>query len=96
MIVTFDKSKSSTFDLYNSAFNKEEEILFVDEKNRKTINIENYFLSKKSIILLYKNDNELHEKKHLKAKEYPVSLEISLFYKIYKERKNKYAGLDSN
>ena len=52
MIVTFDKSKSSTFNLYNSAFNKEEEILFVDEKNRKTINIENYFLSKKSIILL--------------------------------------------
>lgn len=70
MIVTFDKSKSSTFNLYNSAFNKEEEILFVDEKNRKIINIENYFLSKKSI--------------------------ISLFYKIYKERKNKYAGLDSN
>lgn len=65
MIVTFDKSKSSTFNLYNSAFNKEEEILFVDEKNRKIINIEDYFLSKKSIISLYKNDNELHEKKYL-------------------------------
>lgn len=54
MIVTFDKSKSSTFNLYNSAFNKEEEILFVDEKNRKIINIENYFLSKKSIIYFIK------------------------------------------
>lgn len=65
MIVTFDKSKSSTFNLYNSAFNKEEEILFVDEKNKKIINIEDYFLTKKSKISLYKNDNELHEKKYL-------------------------------
>lgn len=93
MIVTFDKQNSSTFSLFNSSFNKEKEMLFVDVKNRKIINNEEYFLSKKSIISLYKNDKELQEKKYSKAKEYAVSREISIFYKIYTERKNKYAGV---
>lgn len=93
IIVTFDKQNSSTFSLFNSSFNKEKEMLFVDVKNRKIINNEEYFLSKKSIISLYKNDKELQEKKYSKAKEYAVSREISIFYKIYTERKNKYAGV---
>ena len=80
---------SSSYDPPSREFTVNDHIVSVDH--------EAYLKSDKTILSLWKEalkpSEDTAEPKYAKAEEYRFSKEISLFYKIYSGRKNKFAGV---
>lgn len=81
--------KHSSYDTKTGFFSVSDETVRIDQ--------EKYLKSEKTILCYWKEScipEEIAEApKYRKAEEYKFSEEISVFYKVYGERKNKYAGV---
>lgn len=95
MIMYLEKGGENNIQVKQSYFDDKTKMFCVSEETA-LINCESYLKSEKTILSCYKeffNPTEKDAPKYNKAEEYRFSDEISVFYKIYSERKNKKAGV---
>lgn len=96
VLIFASSDQSETITIYNSSFDKRTGQFNV-LPDVKEIGSGEFFTSRKSVLSLWKLqdgvEDKLEEEKYRKASEYRFSKEISLFYRIYKGRKNRYAGV---
>ena len=92
VLIQLDRIPHSSISLYMSHFDKESNIFSVLPE-KKTLNTDQFLNTQKSILSLWNQDSEkLAEPREKHTKQYSFSKEISLFYVIYPERKNRFAG----
>jgi len=95
IIMYLEKGGENNIQVKQSSFDDKTKMFCVREETA-LINCESYLKSEKTILSCYKEFFNLTEKdapKYNKAEEYQFSEEISVFYKIYSDRKNKKAGV---
>lgn len=95
MIVVMERGKDdAVINAFKSTFDERTREFSVAEEPIE-INADLYLRSNKTIIACLKSVHEHEEKaaKYSRAEEYRFSDEISLFYKLYSKRKNRYAGV---
>ena len=96
MIAVFRREKHVSFSAYQSVYNIKEKI-FQIQKEAVPVVATRYFETRKTILSCIKENSEEYEQnyssRYKKAQEYRFSEEISLFYKVYEGRKNRYAGV---
>lgn len=95
MILVLEKGKAENIKIYDSSYDEAARQFSVSDKDI-SINADTYLKTDKTILSCLKSDKKNVEDKksqYNKAEEYKFSEEISLFYKIYSGRKNKYAGV---
>lgn len=96
MIVFMEKGENPAIEVKRSTFDKKNNVFTVSGKTA-LIDKKTYLESEKTIISC--RDDAMSsraggsEPVYNKAEEYAFSKEISLFYKVYSDRKNKYAGV---
>lgn len=94
MIILLEKGDASKIEVTQSLYDTKSRYFSVSDSVQ--IDADFYLKSKKTILACLKAKEQPKEKKascYSKAEEYQFSSEISLFYKIYSERKNKFAGV---
>ncbi len=95
MIMILEKGEKGEIEVTQSVYDNKSRYFSVTSTVQ--IDADLYLKSKKTILacLKTKEKQSKEEKTHRysKAEEYQFSPEISLFYKIYSERKNKFAGV---
>lgn len=85
--------EAESFNLYSSIYDKLRMEFIVERDKRKIIN-EKYFLTNSTIKSFWRNKDVVEKSaSYDKAKEYRFSKEISIFYKVYANRKHSYAGV---
>ena len=96
LLALLRKGEESNLPIYQSIYDnqtKEFQVL----RNPITIDANKYFRSNYTIISSIKNaslvDEVKTEPKYNRAREYHFSVEITLFYKVYAGRKNRFAGV---
>lgn len=96
MIILLDKYTSNTIEVYQSSYDTKARVFSVAD-NVVQIQADSYLESDKTILYSIKSSAnssvEKKETKYRKAVEYKFSDEISLFYRVYPDRKNKFAGV---
>ena len=96
MIVVMEEGTTETIEVFNSSYDEKQKQFSVSE-NVICINADLYLKTNRTILSIINSEKKLQiekkENEYRKAKEYKFSNEISLFYKIYSDRKNKYAGV---
>ncbi len=95
IVVYMKKGAEDKIELQQSVYNKRTRELSVSDE-MISISALDYIKSGKTILSFWKaheryEDDKLPKRK--KAEEYKFSEEISIFYRIYADRKNKYAGV---
>ena len=95
MIMVMERGKDDAVIIaFKSSYDERTRAFSVAEEPIE-INADLYLRSNKTIIACLKSIHEHEEKaaKYSRAEEYRFSDEISLFYNLYSERKNRYAGV---
>ncbi len=96
MIMLLEKNKSENIETFLSSYNEESRMFSVAEKS-VSVEAVPYLESDKTILSSVKLEQAPFEEKkapkYNKAEKYRFSEEISLFYRIYSGRKNKFAGV---
>ena len=96
ILVFINQGNSQTINIKQSNYNPSNRLFTVLDESL-CINALEYMETQKTILSFWKqNDRSSDEEpkpRYRKAKEYCFSKEISLFYKIYSDRKNRYAGI---
>ena len=92
ILVQLDRDSHSKISLYMSHYDKASKVFSVCPQG-KSIYTEQFAKKKKSILSLWNQDVEKQKEPRIKqTKQYFFSKEISLFYAIYPDRKNRLAG----
>ena len=96
MILLMGKGADKEIQTFESIYDEKTRQFFVPEK-AVAINAESYLKTDKTILACLKEEKKSEDEKktakYNKSEEYRFSEEISLFYKVYPDRKNKYAGI---
>jgi len=95
MIVLMKEGTEKSIEVLNSSYDKKSRRFSVIE-DAININSDSYLGTTKTILQIVNSESNLPEKKtagYHKADEYKFSTEISIFYKVYSDRKSKYAGV---
>lgn len=96
LLITFEKGENDEIAVKNSSFDRKNMIFTVSDETVK-IESEHYLKTDKTIMACWKEASNPARGKHKpvykKPVEYQFSKEISLFYKVYSGRKNKFAGI---
>lgn len=91
-----EKGTPETIEVFKSSYNEKSKQFFVSEDVVR-INADSYFKTDKTTLSIINSKDNLQTQKrtskYRKAEEYKFSNEISLFYRVYPGRKNKYAGV---
>lgn len=96
LLLFLDRNSKKDFTLYMSQFDSESKVFSVSPEG-KTLDLDQYFRTKMSILSLWNREpeNEFPKKVYSKSSEYRFSREISIFYRIYDNRKNGFSGMAS-
>jgi len=96
MIVLMEKGESSTIEVVHSSYDKKSRTFTVLDGVLQ-INAKLYLETNKTMVYCCNeavvSSKNIQSTKYDKPKEYKFSKEISMFYKVYSGRKNKYAGI---
>ncbi len=95
LLVIIKPGNSQTIEIGQSCFDPSNKMFSVLEET-VTVNAQDYIKTKKTALSLWKNKDlstEGTELKYQKGDRYRFSKEISLFFRIYADRKNRYAGV---
>lgn len=96
MLAVMEKGERSTIEVVRSSYDQKTQVFSILDETAQ-INEEYYLNTDKTIVTCW--NEAVHPKEdtpepvYKKPEEYKFSEEISLFYKIYSERKNKFAGV---
>ena len=96
ILVVMEKGEQATMEIIRSNYDADSRLFTILEKKAQ-IDEALYLKTNKTLLSLWKETttapDDVSEPRYNKAEEYRFSEEISLFYKIYSERKKKYAGV---
>ena len=95
ILIVLEKGSEEYIETTQTNFDEKTRVLYVSE-NAVRISADSYLQSDKTILACIKDAQRPDEHKkpiYQKAQEYKFSDEISLFYKLYSGRKNRYAGV---
>lgn len=96
MLAIIEQKQVSSFELFFSGYNQKIR-LFEVQNNKAEVDTDRYLNTDITLLACWKEIvepvKETTEPKYNKSNEYVFSKEISLFYKIYANRKNRYCGV---
>lgn len=96
MLAIIEQKQAPSFELFFSTYNQQSR-LFEVQSNTAEVETEKYLSTDNTLLTCWKEivepAKETLEPKYNKSDKYVFSEEISLFYKIYADRKNRYCGV---
>lgn len=96
MLVVMEKGERSTIEVVRSSYDQQTHVFSISGETAQ-IDEQNYLETDKTIVACWNEaispKDNISKPVYKKPEEYQFSEEISLFYKIYSERKNKFAGV---
>lgn len=96
MLTVIEKGDNPTFSLFRSSYNEKTRVFTVDDHFER-IEANQYLKTNKTLTACWKDTiaskEGLSQPIYNKPEEYQFSKEISLHYRIYSDRKNKFAGV---